>query len=99
MHQFGVRFHEVGVPGTAEPPQRGHRDHQRTVVGREAAQLWHEAYIVPEGSYESIYADMPPFGLAAATGVLPLESRGRRAADRLAHRSGASANTPYLPQS
>ncbi|MFD9903065.1 DUF4188 domain-containing protein [Streptomyces sp. NPDC059063] len=53
--------------------------------------LWHEAYIVPEGSYESIYFDMPPFGLAAATGVLPVESRGRRAADRFAHRSKSPA--------
>ncbi|MFJ4864606.1 MULTISPECIES: DUF4188 domain-containing protein [unclassified Streptomyces] len=52
--------------------------------------LWHESYIVPEGAYEAIYFDMPPFGLAAATGVLPLESRGRRAADRFAHRSPAT---------
>lgn len=52
--------------------------------------LWHEAYIVPEGSYESIYADMPAFGLAAAHGQLPLERRGRRARDRFAHRSGKS---------
>ncbi|WP_328319842.1 DUF4188 domain-containing protein [Streptomyces sp. NBC_00388] len=51
--------------------------------------LWHETYIVPEGSYEAIYADMPVRGLAAATGVLPVEGRGRSAADRLAHRSGA----------
>ncbi|WP_053747956.1 DUF4188 domain-containing protein [Streptomyces sp. MMG1533] len=56
--------------------------------------LWHEAYVVPEGSYESIYFDMPPFGLAAATGVLPVESRGRRAAQRFAHRSaGAGEKT------
>ncbi|MGW7046046.1 DUF4188 domain-containing protein [Streptomyces avermitilis] len=49
--------------------------------------LWHETYVAPEGSYESIYADMPPFGLAAAHGVLPIEKRGRRAKDRFAHRS------------
>ena len=49
--------------------------------------LWHETYVAPEGSYESIYADMPPFGLAAAHGVLPVEKRGRRAKDRFAHRS------------
>lgn len=49
--------------------------------------LWHETYIVPEGGYESVHADMPAYGLAAATGVLPVEGRGRRAADRLAHRS------------
>ncbi|MET7852856.1 DUF4188 domain-containing protein [Streptomyces avermitilis] len=49
--------------------------------------LWHETYVAPEGSYESIYADMPPFGLAAAHGALPVEKRGRRAKDRFAHRS------------
>ncbi|WP_225840519.1 DUF4188 domain-containing protein [Streptomyces sp. NK08204] len=49
--------------------------------------LWHEAYIVPEGSYEAIYGDMPPFGLAAAHGQIPLERRGRYAKDRFAHRS------------
>ncbi|MFD9881129.1 DUF4188 domain-containing protein [Streptomyces alboflavus] len=52
--------------------------------------LWHETYIAPEGSYESIYFDMPPFGLAAATGSLPVESRGRRA-QRFAHRAGSQA--------
>ncbi len=51
--------------------------------------LWHETYVVPEGGYESIYFDMPPFGLAGATGALPVEARGRRAAQRLAYRSGA----------
>jgi hypothetical protein len=54
--------------------------------------LWHESYVVPEGSYESIYHDMPPFGLAAATGVLPVESRGRSAAQRFAHRTPGPAD-------
>ncbi|MEU6480603.1 DUF4188 domain-containing protein [Streptomyces sp. NPDC047017] len=50
--------------------------------------LWHEAYVAPEGSYESIYVDMPAFGLAGAHGQLPLAARGRYAGDRFAHRSG-----------
>ncbi|GAA1355975.1 DUF4188 domain-containing protein [Streptomyces beijiangensis] len=54
---------------------------------RQHVGLWHETYIAAEGSYESIYGDMPPFGLAAAHGVLPLERRGRRASDRFAHRT------------
>ncbi|MFF0854797.1 DUF4188 domain-containing protein [Streptomyces sp. NPDC003388] len=49
--------------------------------------LWHEAYVAPEGSHESIYLDMPAFGLAKAHGQVPLERRGRYAADRFAHRS------------
>ncbi|MCX0246252.1 DUF4188 domain-containing protein [Streptomyces drozdowiczii] len=57
---------------------------------RQHVGLWHETYIVPEGGYESVYADMPAYGLAAATGSLPIEGRGRSAADRLAHRSGVS---------
>lgn len=56
---------------------------------RQHVGLWHETYVVPEGGHESIYADMPAYGLAAATGSLPIEKRGRRGADRLAHRSGA----------
>lgn len=55
---------------------------------RQHVGLWHETYVVPEGSYESIYGDMPAFGLAAAHGQLPLEKRGRRAKDRFAYRSG-----------
>lgn len=54
--------------------------------------IWHEAYVVPEGSYESVYLDMPPFGLAAAHGRVPLERRGRRAGDRLAYRSGGGGD-------
>ncbi|MEV6114235.1 DUF4188 domain-containing protein [Streptomyces sp. NPDC052109] len=49
--------------------------------------IWHETYVVPEGSYEAIYGDMPAFGLAAAHGQVPLEKRGRYAKDRFAHRS------------
>ncbi|OIK07132.1 DUF4188 domain-containing protein [Streptomyces monashensis] len=49
--------------------------------------IWHESYVVPEGSYEAIYGDMPAFGLAAAHGQIPLERRGRYAKDRFAYRS------------
>ena len=53
--------------------------------------LWHETYVVAEGSYESIYFDMPAFGLAAAHGQVPLEQRGRYAKERFAHRSTEAA--------
>ncbi|MFJ9817844.1 DUF4188 domain-containing protein [Streptomyces sp. NPDC101151] len=52
---------------------------------------WHEAYIVPEGSYESIYFDMPAFGLAKVHGQVPVERRGRYADDRFAYRSAGAA--------
>ncbi|MFS4095976.1 DUF4188 domain-containing protein [Streptomyces sp. AF1A] len=61
---------------------------ERTGKLRGQVGIWHETYVVPEGSYEAIYGDMPAFGLAAAHGQIPLEKRGRYAKDRFAHRSG-----------
>lgn len=60
---------------------------ERTGKLRGQVGIWHEAYVVPEGSYEAVYGDMPAFGLAAAHGQIPLEKRGRYAKDRFAHRS------------
>ncbi|MFC8719870.1 DUF4188 domain-containing protein [Kitasatospora sp. NPDC057198] len=78
----------------ASAPDRLHRKAWATInrferKSRQHVGIWHETYVVPAGNYESIYGDMPPYGLAAATGVLPVERRGRTARDRLAH--GAAA--------
>ena len=45
--------------------------------------IWHETYVANQGSYENIYANMPPFGLGKA-GVLE-KAHGKResARDRL----------------
>jgi len=45
--------------------------------------IWHETFIVPAGSYETVYDDMPAFGLAGATGVVPVGRPGDTAAQRL----------------
>ncbi|MFE7405207.1 DUF4188 domain-containing protein [Isoptericola sp. NPDC057559] len=52
-----------------------------------AVGVWHETYAVPAGGHESLYADMPPFGLAKATGVVAAGRRGRTARERLRHRT------------
>jgi hypothetical protein len=43
--------------------------------------IWHETYLVRAGEYESIYANMPPFGLGKAATLVPLSAdstaRGR----------------------
>jgi hypothetical protein len=46
--------------------------------------VWHETYAVPAGAYESIYVDMPAWGLGAAHGTVPVGRRGERAAERFA---------------
>lgn len=51
----------------------------RTSVG-----IWHETYQVKQADFESIYVNMPLFGLArAAGGVLPATGRHAHAAGRL----------------
>lgn len=45
--------------------------------------LWHETYKVAAGAYETIYANMPRFGLSAATGHVPVGQRGDTARERL----------------
>ena len=45
--------------------------------------IWHETYLASHGTYESVYVNMPPFGLGRA-GTLHAATGGRgSAADRL----------------
>ncbi|GAA3140108.1 DUF4188 domain-containing protein [Streptomyces rameus] len=72
----------------ASAPDRHHRPawaafNRRLREGRGEVGFWHETYIVPAGAHESVYMNMPAYGLGAATGVLPVGRRGERAADRL----------------
>jgi len=44
--------------------------------------IWHETYLVPAGSYESVYNNMPPIGLGAASQLVPAAGRRATAAAR-----------------
>ncbi|MDN0199657.1 DUF4188 domain-containing protein [Streptomyces sp. S.PNR 29] len=72
----------------ASAPDKRHRPawaafNRRLREGRGKVGFWHETYVVPAGSYGSIYLNMPEFGLGRATGVVPVGRRGDRAAERL----------------
>ncbi|HEX9172659.1 MAG TPA: DUF4188 domain-containing protein [Telluria sp.] len=45
--------------------------------------IWHETYKASAGSYESIYANMPAFGLGKAGSLHPARGRKHSAAGRL----------------
>jgi len=45
--------------------------------------IWHETYLVKSGQYETVYRNMPPYGLAKATQVVPASGQRRTAAGRL----------------
>ncbi|SFC99473.1 DUF4188 domain-containing protein [Streptomyces aidingensis] len=75
----------------ASAPDKEHRPawsafNRAVRAGRDRVGFWHETYVVPAGAYESVYVNMPPFGLGAATGTVPVGRRGERAAQRLALR-------------
>jgi hypothetical protein len=44
--------------------------------------IWHETYQVAAGRYESVYVNLPPFGLARAGELIPVGRRGESAAER-----------------
>ncbi|TWT24428.1 DUF4188 domain-containing protein [Planomicrobium sp. CPCC 101110] len=45
--------------------------------------FYHETYIVESGNYESIYINMPVYGLARATNHIPIKGRKETAKGRL----------------
>ena len=48
--------------------------------------IWHETYRVRPGDYECVYNNMPPFGLAKATRLVPATGRRESAPGRMALR-------------
>jgi hypothetical protein len=51
--------------------------------------IWHETYVASPGSYESIYVNMPPFGLSKAGTVYPATGGKQSAASRIGVREHA----------
>ena len=48
--------------------------------------IWHETYLVRAGEYETVYGNMPRFGLARAGAHLPVSAKGETAAQRRSSR-------------
>ena len=71
----------------ARDPQAGHlpawRDFNRRIRDNGSVGIFHETYRVSAASSESVYANMPAFGLAGATSVAPLRGGRQTAAARL----------------
>ncbi len=64
------------------------RHFNRTIGAGGEVGIWHETFQVAQGAYECIYINMPRYGLAAATGHVPVAHRGQSAARRI----GATAD-------
>lgn len=69
---------------TSLPHHGAWRDFNRRVGTDGDVGIWHETYVVRAGEYETLYGNMPRFGLAAAGVHLPVAAKGERAAERRA---------------
>jgi hypothetical protein len=68
------------------------RDFNRAVAanaGNGGVGIWHETFLVKAGEYESLYTNMPPFGLGAAGHLVPAKGRMQSAAGRVGRTDGS----------
>jgi hypothetical protein len=74
---------------TSLPHHAAWRAYNRRVGKDGDVGVWHETFLVSAGRYESVYVNMPRFGLAKAGEHLPVSAKGLRAAERrAAHTAG-----------
>lgn len=59
------------------------RDFFRNVGDSGDVGIWHETYRVRRGDFESIYGNMPPFGLGKVFGTTPATGQRERAKERM----------------
>lgn len=55
----------------------------RAIGGDGSVGIYHETYVVPAGHHETVYANMPPFGLGKIAGVVPATGSRTAARSRL----------------
>ncbi len=59
-------------------------DFNRRIGNSGVVGVWHETYTVEPGQYESVYVNMPRFGLGGALGYVPATGRLNDARSRIA---------------
>jgi hypothetical protein len=84
----------------ARAPERTHlpawRRFNRRIRDNGSVGIFHETYRVTPGSVETVYANMPAFGLGAARGTAPVGAARQTAAERLGVRTDdVPPVTPY----
>jgi len=84
----------------ARAPQGSHlpawRDFNRKIRDNGSVGIFHETYRVPADAIETVYGNMPVFGLAAATSHAPVHTGRHTAAARMGVRADGDAPVePY----
>ena len=66
-----------------DPHLEAWRRFNREIASDGSFGIWHETYLVKANNYESMYGNMPRFGLAKATAHVPISGRKQTARGRL----------------
>jgi hypothetical protein len=83
---------EAFAKDDADPHLAAWRTYWKRVGSSSRTGIWHETFLVRDGEYEAIYANMPPRGLGKATSLIPLAAAS--AARRRLRSATASAESP-----
>jgi hypothetical protein len=75
LHAYAHARNAAHLPAWAE--------FNRRIGGNGSVGIWHETYTVAPGQYESIYANMPRFGLGMAADHVPVVGRLENARSRM----------------
>jgi len=98
--RFGLRDIEIvqywrsfeALRNYALDPEFSHAPSMRSTMERmersDAVGIWHELYLVDDGSYEAVYYNAPPTGLGKAGTLSPTDGTNRTAAGRLGMTEG-----------
>ena len=89
LHRFARDPHKAHLPAW--------RRFNRAVGTDGSVGIWHETYLVGAGQYETIYGNMPVWGLAAASAHVPARGRRETAARRLGFEDEPALPTPANP--
>lgn len=66
-----------------DPHLKPWQDFMKNIGGDGSVGIWHETYRVNPGDYESIYGNMPAFGLGKAFEPVPISEKTRKATERM----------------
>lgn len=75
--QYWRSFDDLMSYAKGEKHMKAWRHFYQRAAASQAVGIYHETYTVPAGSYESIYVNMPAFGLAKAKGSIPVTKETR----------------------
>lgn len=71
--------------------------YNRLIRENDAVGIWHETYRIAPGMHEEIYTNMPDFGLARVSKLVPVNRAGESGRERMAAAKAAASNGSPSP--